>query len=94
MTAEERLMERRIEAVAARIEKKKRERRYVTADTLSQYVETLTKDWLEKYGSALPRTRHEWDADGVHHVGRQWLYPLHEILDMVDDGRITRLVCK
>ena len=37
------------------------------------------------------RTRVEWtDKDGVRHP-QGWLYPLHEILEMVEDGRIKEL---
>jgi hypothetical protein len=33
----------------------------------------------------------EWDdREGNHHTG-SWLYPLHEIQEMMEDGRIKRL---
>lgn len=68
--------------------------RYVTAETLCQHVETLTPDWLKRNGSCFNRTRQEWkDKKGVKHAG-SWLYPLHEIIFMVQDGRIKELVVK
>ena len=37
------------------------------------------------------RTRVEWtDENGAEHF-QGWLYPLHEILEMVADGRIKQL---
>lgn len=66
--------------------------RYVTAETLSQHVETLTPDWLKRNGSCFNRTRVEWtDAQGVRHERGPWLYPLNEIIGMVQDGRIKEL---
>ncbi len=69
--------------------------RYVTAETLSRHVESLTPDWLKRNGSCFNRTRVEWvDADGVRHTKGPWLYPLHDIIQMVQDGRIKELVVK
>lgn len=65
--------------------------RWVTAETLSQHVETLRPRWLERHGKVFNRTRVEWrDKDGHHAM--QWLYPLNEIMAMVQDGRIKELV--
>lgn len=67
--------------------------RYVTAETLCQHIEVLTPEWLKRHGSCLNRTRAEWtDTDGVRHQ-TSWVYPLHEIMMMVKDGRIKNLVC-
>jgi hypothetical protein len=68
--------------------------RYVTAETLCQHIEVLTPEWLKRNGSCFNRTRAEWvDADGNHH-STSWVYPLHEIMLMVKDGRIKELICK
>jgi len=67
--------------------------RYVTAETLCQHIEVLTPEWLKRNGSCLNRTRAEWtDTSGVRHQ-TSWVYPLHEIMMMVKDGRIKDLVC-
>ena len=69
--------------------------RYVKAETLCQHVEVLTPDWLKRHGSCFNRTKMKWtDKDGKHHEDGPWLYPLHEIIFMVQDGRIKELVEK
>lgn len=69
--------------------------RWVTAETLSQHVETLKPRWLEKNGKCFNRTRVEYtDKDGKRHTDSKWLYPLNEIMSMVQDGRIKELVVK
>lgn len=69
--------------------------RWVTAETLCQHVETLKPRWLEKNGSCFNRTRVEYtDKDGKRHQDGKWLYPLNEIMAMVQDGRIKELVVK
>ena len=68
--------------------------KWVSAETLGEYIETLNVHWLKRYGSCFNRTRVEWtDKDGRHHTG-SWLYPLHEIQEMVADGRIKQLTAK
>lgn len=68
--------------------------RYVTAETLCQHIEVLTPEWLKRNGSCFNRTRAEWiDTEGKKHQ-TSWVYPLHEIILMVQDGRIKELVCK
>lgn len=63
---------------------------WVTADTLCKHVEVLTPRWLKAYGSAFNRTRVEWvDDKGAHKSS--YIYPLHEIMQMVSDGRIKNL---
>ena len=69
--------------------------RYVKAETLCQHVEVLTPDWLKRHGSCFNRTKMVWkDKNGVRHEDGPWLYPLHEIIFMVQDGRIKDLVEK
>ena len=69
--------------------------RYVKAETLSQHVEVLTVDWLKRHGSCFNRTKVIYtDKEGVRHEEGPWLYPLHEIMGMVQDGRIKELVEK
>ena len=64
--------------------------RWVTEDQLSEYVGTLTKRWLKDHGQLFNRTRVEWDdADGHHTQG--WIYPLYEILDWINSGKIKEL---
>lgn len=64
--------------------------RYVTADTLCKHVEVLTPRWLKSHGHMLSRTRVEWTDEDGHHCS-SWMYPLNEILQMVQDGSIRRL---
>ncbi len=70
--------------------------KWVTADVLCEYVGTLTKRFLQDHGQMFNRTRMEWDEkdkDGKirHVVSREWLYPLHEIQDMIATGKIKEL---
>ncbi len=70
--------------------------KWVTADILCEHVGTLTKRFLQDHGQMFNRTRVEWnekDADGNmrHVVSREWLYPLHEIQDMIASGKIKEL---
>lgn len=65
--------------------------RWVTAETLSKHIETLKPRWLEKNGQCFNRTRVEFTDDKGHHT-QSWLYPLHEIMGMVQDGRIKELI--
>lgn len=66
--------------------------RYVTAETLSRHVESLTPDWLKRNGSCFNRTKVIWTDDkGVEHTKGPWLYPLNQIMEMVQDGRIKEL---
>jgi hypothetical protein len=68
--------------------------KWVTAETLSEHIETLNPNWLKRYGSCFNRTRVEWiDKEGQQHTG-SWLYPLHEIQEMLEDGRIKQLDCR
>ena len=61
---------------------------------LCQHVEVLTPEWLKRNGSCFNRTRAEWtDTEGKKHQ-TSWVYPLHEIILMLQDGRIKELVCK
>lgn len=65
--------------------------RWVTAETLSKHVETLRPRWLEKNGHCFGRTRVEYtDKNGKH--AQSWLYPLNEIMQMMQDGRIKNLI--
>jgi hypothetical protein len=68
--------------------------RYVTGKTLCQHIETLTPEWLKKYGSSLNRTKvTDVDTKGVEHES-PWVYPLHEIMAKMKDGRMKELrVC-
>jgi hypothetical protein len=64
--------------------------KWVSAETLGEYIETLNVHWLKRYGSCFNRTRVEWDDEHGHHT-QGWLYPLNEIKQMLLDGRIKQL---
>ncbi len=65
--------------------------KWVTADVLCEHVGTLTKRFLQDHGQMFNRTRVEWtDKNGVRHP-QGWLYPLHEIQDMIASGKIKEL---
>ena len=65
--------------------------KWVTADVVQEHVGTLTERFLKDHGQMFNRTRVIWrDADGTEHQ-QGWLYPLHEILEMIEDGRIKEL---
>lgn len=66
--------------------------KWVTADVLCEHVCTLTKRWLRDHGQAFNRTRVEYDDKDGHHE-QAWLYPLHEIMQWIQDGRIKELKC-
>lgn len=66
--------------------------RYVTGATLQKHIEICTVDWLKRNGSCLNPQRMKWlDENGKEHQ-TQPLYPLHEIMEMMHDGRIRELV--
>ena len=65
--------------------------RWVTAEVLCQHVGTLTPRFLKDHGQMFNRTRVEWDENGRHVASREWLYPLNEIKQMIQDGRIKEL---
>lgn len=70
--------------------------KWVTAEVLCQHVGALTPRFLKDHGQMFNRTRVEWDErdkDGNwrHVASREWMYPLHEIMDMIQDGRIKEL---
>lgn len=65
--------------------------KWVTAEVLCDHVGTLTPRFLKDHGQMFNRTQVVWtDKDGGEHT-QGWLYPLHEILEMVEDGRIKEL---
>ena len=88
----ERTLEAKIVAAVSKAMKTYCEK-WVTAETLGEHIETLNPNWLKRNGSCFNRTRVEWDDETGHHTG-SWLYPLHEIQEMVMDGRIKQLHVK
>lgn len=65
--------------------------RWLTDEQLSEHIGIMTKRWLREHGDMLPRTRVNWtDAKGQQHTS-SWMYPLHRIQAMIEDGRINRL---
>jgi hypothetical protein len=70
--------------------------RWVTAEVLCQHVGTLTPRFLKDHGQMFNRTRVEWDEKDTngntrHVVSREWVYPLNEIKQWIQDGRIKEL---
>ena len=65
--------------------------RWLTDDQLAEHIGIMTKRWLREHGDMLPRTRVNWtDGKGQQHTS-SWMYPLHRIQAMIEDGRISRL---
>lgn len=89
------LLEAKIIAAVAKVAKQHYEvyeERWVTAEELCQHVGLMSERWLRENGYLLPRTPMGWrDKDGIEHTSKQYMYPLHRILAMVEDGRIKRL---
>ena len=58
---------------------------------IAEHIGIMTKRWLREHGDMLPRTRVTWtDGKGQQHTS-SWMYPLHRIQAMIEDGRISRL---
>ena len=65
--------------------------RWLTDDQLVEHIGIMTKRWLREHGDMLPRNRVNWtDGKGQQHTS-SWMYPLHRIQAMIEDGRISRL---
>lgn len=65
--------------------------KWLTAEQLCEHVGTLTPRFLKDHGQMFNRTRVEWtDEQGVRHA-QSWLYPLNEILQWIQDGKIKEL---
>ena len=65
--------------------------RWLTDEQLAEHIGIMTKRWLREHGDMLPRTRVNWtDGKGQQHTS-SWMYPLHRIQAMIEDGRISRL---
>ena len=64
---------------------------WLTDDLLAEHISVMTKRWLRDHGDMLPRTPIEWtDKKGGKHSS-SYLYPLHRIQAMMNDGRIKEL---
>ena len=65
--------------------------KWLTGDQLCAEIPFFTKEWLKRYGRALPRECvRVVDADGnEHRTG--WCYPQHKILRMVAEGSFRSL---
>ena len=64
---------------------------WLTDDLLADHISLMTKRWLRDHGDMLPRTPIEWtDKKGEKHSS-SYLYPLHRIQAMMNDGRIKEL---
>lgn len=57
---------------------------WVSAATLAQHIEIFTPRWLERNGSKLPRIQPM--------EGGKYMYPLHKIQKMMQDGSIKELL--
>ena len=86
----EKVLEAKIVAVVSKAMRTYCEK-WVTAEVLYEHVGTLTTRFLKDHGQIFNRTQVIWkDKNGIEHT-QGWLYPLHEILEMVEDGRIKEL---
>ena len=65
--------------------------KWVTAEVLCEHVGTLTPRFMKDHGQMFNRTRVEWNDEQGHHATKDWLYPLHEIKQWVQDGKIKEL---
>ena len=64
---------------------------WLNDDLLAEHISVMTKRWLRDHGDMLPRTPIEWtDKKGAKHSS-SYLYPLHRIQAMMNDGRIKEL---
>lgn len=67
---------------------------WVTGEELCRWFQMFTKDWLKRYGHALPRVQAVVaGVDGAKHK-TGWAYPRHKIARMVQNGEIRQLRCK
>ena len=65
---------------------------WLNDDLLAEHISVMTKRWLRDHGDMLPRTPIEWtDKKGAKHSS-SYLYPLHRIQAMMNDGRIKELI--
>lgn len=86
----ERVAERVIERVLVR-KMEMYDERLVSAQELSEHIAMFSKDWLERYGSKLPRENSEMTfSDGSKRTTR-WCYPLHQIQREVREGCYRQL---
>ena len=63
---------------------------WLTDDKLHLHISVMTKRWLRDHGHMVPRTQIEWDDEKGHHAS-SFMYPLHQIQAMLEDGRIKQL---
>ena len=81
-----RLIEVKLYDILARVAEKVMQgysEKWVKASTLSEHIELFSPRWLEKYGQKLPR---------IQPNGGEYLYPLHKLLGMMQDGSIKELL--
>ena len=65
--------------------------RWVSGDTLQQHCEIFTRSWLKAYGKCLPRTQAAVQLEDGSVTRTKWIYPLHKIQKMINDGQIKHL---
>jgi hypothetical protein len=65
--------------------------RWVSGDTLQQHCEIFTRSWLKAYGKCLPRTQAAVQLEDGSVKRTKWIYPLHKIQKMINDGQIKYL---
>lgn len=66
--------------------------RWVSAETLRQHCEIFTKAWMKHYGKYLPRTQAIVTLQNGEQKATKWVYPLHKILAMLENGKIKQLI--
>jgi hypothetical protein len=67
--------------------------KWLKASEVAEYISVMTSRWLESHGDMLPRTAIEWDDKEGHHI-TSYMYPLHRLQAMMQDGRIKELKAK
>ena len=65
--------------------------KWVTAEVLCEHVGTLTPRFMKDHGQMFNRTRVEWNDEQGHHATKDWLYPLYEIKQWIQAGKIKEL---
>ena len=64
--------------------------KWLKASEVADYISVMTSRWLESHGEMLPRTAIEWEDEEGHHI-TSYMYPLHRLQAMMQDGRIKEL---
>lgn len=67
---------------------------WVKGDEMCARFQMFSPEWLKRYGHSLPRTKAlVMDEQGVWHENKEWTYPVHEIIKLIETGEIKNLRC-